>query len=216
MKRKGISLVELLLAMALFGLLNLLMFVALQSGTRSYGIAMSRSSLQGDLNRSLARLQGEIRRSSASLVTVAADPTRLVQGQARHGLCLGSLQDWRANTSYTADGDPLWDEYIVYYATMEQPGRLVRQTHRPPGAPYLAPMVGFSASSHMTDTPATHGFGTLVLAQHLEEFRLRYDGGSSVLELQMCLRRRAGLSPQGNRVQEESVQANCQLRLSNP
>ncbi len=205
------TLVELVLAMALFGLLNLLLLATLQSGTRSYAISTTRSDLQGDLNRSLTRLQAEVRRSSAGQLAVVNDSTRIVDGRCRHGLCLSSLQDWRASSSYSLDGDPLWDEYISYYASMDNPGRLIRQTHRPPGAPYSSPMAGFSSGSLMI-----HGPGSLVLTQHLEEFRLRYDGSSQVLELQLCLRRQAGRTPEGKRLQEESVQASCQLRVNNP
>jgi len=205
------TLVELVLAMGLFGLLNLLLFAALQSGTRSYAIAVTRSDLQGDLNRCLTRLQAEIRRSSAGQLVVVTHPGRMLDGHSRHGICLSSLQDWRAGSSYNADGDPLWDEYISYYASLESPGRLVRQTHRPAGAPYTAPMAGFGAGSLVI-----HGPGSLVLTQHLEEFRLRYDGASQVLEMELRLRRKAGRTPEGKRVQEESVQASCQLRVCNP
>ena len=207
---------ELVLAMALFGILNVMIFGLLQSGSRSFSIGMSRSSLQGDLNRSLARLQGEIRRSSASLLSVVADPSRVVDGCRRDGVCASSLSDWRANSSYSPNLTPLWDEYVVYYATLQQPGQLIRQTYRPAGSPFTQPMTGFTPATHMTDIPANHGFSTVVLAHHLEEFRLRYDGGSNILEVQLLLRRRAGLTPEGRRVNAERVQAHCQLRLSNP
>jgi len=200
--------------MALFGILNIVIFAMLQSGSRSFNIATSRSTLQGELNRSLARLQGEVRRSSASLLSVVTDPARRVDGQRRDGISLSSLRDWQAAASYGANGDPLWNEFNVYYATRETPGRLLRRTYHPPGAtPYQTPMAGF-ASAMLVDNPT--GTEVTVLAQHLEEFKLQYDGGASALKVELLLRRRAGRTPEGRRVNEERVQATCQLRVANP
>lgn len=192
--------------MALFGLLNILVFALLQSGARSFGITMSRSTLQGELSRALARLQGEVRRSSASLVSVSRDPARF----NRDGVSLCGLRDWRASASYSPEGSPLWDEYLVYYATTESPGRLLRRVDHPAGAPYTRPLPSFA----MPDNPA--GSDSSVLAQHVEEFKLAYDGGSSSLGVSLLLRRRAGLTPEGRRVNEERVQAHCRLHLNNP
>ncbi|MBN9413992.1 hypothetical protein ABS71_13875 [bacterium SCN 62-11] len=211
--KRAFSLPELVLAMALFGLVSLLIFSMLLSGTRSFNIAMSRSTLQGELNRSLARLQGEVRRSSVSLVGLVQGADRQLGGQSRDGICLSALRDWRAPASYDAQGTPLWDEFVLYYATMQTPGRLLRRTFHPAGAPYVAPMTGLN-STLLLDQPG--GGETSVLAQHLEEFKLRYDGGAGVLEASLLLRRRAGRTPQGQRVNEERVQAACRMRLNNP
>lgn len=211
--KRAFSLPELVLAMALFGMVSLLIFSMLLSGTRSFNIAMSRSTLQGELNRSLARLQGEVRRSSASLVGLVHEPGRQVDSQSRDGICLSALRDWRAPASYDSSGTPLWDEFVVYYATRETPGRLLRRSLHPVGAPFTGPMAGLSGAS-LPDQPG--GADTAVLSQHLEEFELRYDGGAGVLEVSLLLRRRAGLTPQGQRVHEERVQAACRMRLNNP
>lgn len=210
--KRAFSIVELVLAMALFGLISLLIFSLLLSGTRSFNIVMSRSTLQGELNRSLARLQGEVRRSSASLVTVLRASDRQVEGHCRHGICLSSLKDWRAESSYD-QGSPRWDEFVLFYATMQTPGRLLRRVYHPAGAPFSAPMTGLSAATDLLDQGSPD---TSVLAQHVEEFKLTYDGGSGVLEASLQLRRRAGRTPEGNRVNEERVQAACRLRLNNP
>ncbi|MBX3170842.1 MAG: hypothetical protein KF760_25775 [Candidatus Eremiobacteraeota bacterium] len=210
--KRGFSVAELVLAMALFGVISLLIFAMLLSGSRSFNIVMSRSSLQGELNRSLARLQGEVRRSSASLVTVLHSSDRQVEGLSRHGICISSLQDWRAADSYDDAGTPQWDEFVLYYATLQTPGRLLRRAYRPAGAPFSSPMAGLLATD-LLDHP---GPEAAVLAQHVEEFRLTYDGGSAILETSLRLRRRAGRTPEGNRVNEERVQAACRLRLNNP
>jgi prepilin-type N-terminal cleavage/methylation domain-containing protein len=216
-KRSGYTLVELLLALALFGILNALMFSLLQTASRSFGIAISRSTLQSELNLSLVRLQADVRRSSASLLSIAADAGRSVDGQRRDGVCVSALRDWRAGSSYSPQAEPLWDEYVVYYATREQPGRLIRQLHHPAGAPYSMPLAGFAPASHMNDDSGSNGADqTTVLAQNLEQFRISYDGGSSVVALDLLLRKRGGLTPEGRRVNEERVQATCLLRLGNP
>lgn len=208
--RRAFSLPELVLAIALFGLVSLLVFSMLLNGTRSFNIAMSRSTLQGELNRSLARIQGEVRRSSVSLVSLVQGPDRQLGLLSREGICLSALRDWRSPASYDPSGTPLWDEFVLYYATMQTPGRLLRRTFHPAGSPYTAPMTGLT----LLDQPG--GSETAVLAQHLEEFKLRYDGGAGVLEASLLLRRRAGRTPQGQRVNEERVQAACRMRLNNP
>ena len=73
-------------------------------------------------------------------------------------------------------------------------------------------MAGFSSA--MLDNPT--GTEVTVLAQHLEKFKLQYDGGASALKVELLLRRPAGRSPEGRRIQEERVQATCQLPVSNP
>ena len=211
--RRAFSITELVLSLALFGLISLLVFSMLLSGARSFTVVMSRGTLQSELSRILARLQGEVRRSSASLVSVVGGADREVDGQSRHGICLSSLKDWRSPASYDDEGAPLWDEFILYYASLQTPGRLLRHTYHPAGAPFSQPMAGLSAATHLLD----QGDGeTAVLAQHVEEFRLVYDAGSAVLEGSLKLRRRAGRTPEGNRVNEERVQAFCRLRLNNP
>lgn len=200
--RRAFALVELILALLLFGLLNALIFALLQSGTRSFAITMSRGTLQSELNRSLARLQGEVRRSSATLLSV-------VIRNDRDGVSLSALQDWQAAAAYSSVGDPLWDEFVVFYATTT--GLLVRKAYHPAGAPYREPLAGFSEATHMPDEPEGN-----VLAQHVEQFRLRYDGAAGILNADLRLRRRAGLNPEGRRVNDESLQASCQLRVSNP
>lgn len=211
--KRAFSLVELVLVMALFGLISLLIFSLLLSGTRSFNIVMSRSTLQSELNRSLARLQGEVRRSSGSLVSLVRDADRQVNGQSRHGVCLSALRDWRSADSYNSVGEPLWDEFVLYYATMQTPGRLLRRVYHPAGVPFARPMAGLAAATDLLDQG---GPDTAVLAQHVEEFQLNYDGGSAVLEASLRLRRRAGRTPEGGRVNEERVQAACRLRLNNP
>lgn len=211
--KRGFSLTELVLTTALFGLISLLVFSMLLSGSRSFHIVMSRSTLQGELNRTLARLQGEVRRSSAGLASLVRGSDRQLNGQSRDGICISSLRDWRSAASYDMDGTPQWDEFVLYYATLQNPGRLLRRAYRPAGAPFSEPMVGLAAATHLLDQGDPE---TSVLAQHVEEFRLVYDGGSAILEASLRLRRRAGRTPEGNRVNEERVEAACRLRLNNP
>jgi len=216
--RRGFSLLEATVGLALFAVLSLLVFAMFTSGVRSTNLVYLRHTLQGDLSRSLGRLQVDARRASANLAVTSSRQIANLEGNLVHrdGLCLPDLKDWSAASSYDANARPLWDQYITYYPTTIAPGRLMRQLYRPAGAPYQAPMTGFGPAFLNDDPTANVGnLQTQVLAEDVEDFLVTTDLANQSLLVTILLRKRGGRAPGGSRIQDERLQTSTRIKMGN-
>ena len=215
--RRGFSLLEALICVALFGLLTSLVFVAFRDGTRTFANLNLRQGLESDLRRCSAVLEQQLRQSDYSLLALANNPSRQRMGASgatvsRDGLCYPSLARRWDPASFDANGRPRWDQYEVLYATLFNPGKLVRQVYRPVGAPYLSPMDSFSAANCLNDAPGdnlgvseTHQLSGLV-----EEFQVTGDGQHPSVQIRLILTQR-----EVHRETMERVQLDLLIKLNN-
>ena len=142
---------------------------------------------------------------------------RLAAANPRDGVSFSTLSDWSKPALFDpGDGHPLWDSYTVYYATLETPGRLVKQVYTPAGAPFVNPMAGFSAVANTRDDPSSN-LGviqrTSVLAAQVEVLRLQ--AGSDSLQLRLLLGAQSGRRFDGNGSSQERLEMNFTLKQEN-
>ena len=162
MRRRGFSLLELSVSLSILSLVLVGIFGVFEMGQASFHFASLRQGLQNEARVAFNVLSNDLRHSS--LVTVTALPRRLslvlprqeskgTQTLDRDGLCLASVQNWSdPGATDAVTGFPNFDSFLVYYATGEPEGSLVRQLVTPAlVGPY--PNNEFSPGNSMHDEP---------------------------------------------------------------
>ena len=135
MKERGFSVVEAILACALFSLAGLCLFSMLQFGFRAFSIGGQRMGAQAEAETILLRLRADLESTTvASIRTLDGGGRNIVvplsvglTNQPRHILCCCGLTDWSNKANYDrSSGQPKWDRYLVYQADLNQQGGLYR------------------------------------------------------------------------------------------
>ena len=211
-----------MLVMFLFGLLTTLVFVAFRDGTRTFANLSLRQGLEGDARRCAAVLEQQIRQSDFTLLALQNGSNRQRMGASgatvsRDGLCYPGMARWWDGASFDARGRPQWDQYEVIYATLFNPGKLVRQVYRPAGAPYSQAMDPFTVPVCLNDDPKDNvgARETHVLSQLVEDFQLRGEGQTSSLNLRLILTQRANQRAGANTPSQERLQIDLAIKLNN-
>ncbi|HIB64582.1 MAG TPA: prepilin-type N-terminal cleavage/methylation domain-containing protein [Phycisphaerales bacterium] len=136
----GFSLIELVFAMGIFSIISVLIFAFFRFGTRSFSRANEKHGLQTDALRVAESLQLEMKRTNRSSVRILpVNDTSDGEAVRRDVVSFISLKDWKAK----GDDDnfdrvtraPLWNRYVIFYATGEDIGRLIRLRADPNPAP---------------------------------------------------------------------------------
>lgn len=199
MKRHGFSLIELIVAVGLFLGVSVLVFAFFRYGTRSFFKATQKHGMQTDALRTVESLQMELKRSAGASVLLENDSTRAVtvEGETvqRDVISFVTLKDFRDLTNSEnfepTTGVPLWNRYWIYYATMEEEGRMIRLKVDPDPAPQgPMPLLRSDFVRLFYDNPQTNVFEGetppyVVLAHNVYDFRLRRDGGTFEVSLKL-------------------------------
>ena len=222
MKRRAFSLLEATLCVSLFGVLTALVFVAFRDGTRTFANLNVRQGLEGDARRCSAVLEQQLRQSDYSLIQFLNTSSRQRIGLSggtvnRDGLCYPSLARWWEASSFDVSGRPQWDQFEVIYATLVNPGQLVRQIYRPAGVPYLVPMSNFSAGNCLSDQPKDNSGvqETHLLSSLIEDFHMSGDAQTSSVSLRLIFTQKEALRAGSNRGSQERLQIDLVIKLNN-
>lgn len=221
-RRRGFSLAEALLCVALFGLLTSLVFVAFRDGTRTFSNLNVRQGLEGEARRCTAVLEQQLRQSDYGLLSLINSSSRQRMGMSgktvsRDGVCYPSLNRWWEAASFDAGGRPKWDQYQVIYATLFNPGRLLRQVYRPGGAPYQGPMDNFTIFTCLRDEPKDNAgvYETHELSRLVEDFELVGDGATSSLKIRLILTDREAHRAGTGQASQQRQQVDLVVKLNN-
>lgn len=142
MKRRGFSLVELMLGCTLLGLLTTALFALLSLGMRSFQTASVRAGGRADLQAAMEHLQQDIEQSTVAGATTETHrqvDVRLegavARNRPRHLMCLPGKLQWESSAGFNAErGNPIWDCYWVYHADLSERGSLSRLELLPTGS----------------------------------------------------------------------------------
>ena len=193
---RGFTLLEIILACAMLGLLTLAIFRSFDYGARAFKKATSRQDSQAALRSVYGLLRDDLRKSHFRTISTIERST-LVEGRAyrRDGLCLASLRDWNAEESFDdINGLPKWDRYLLYYGTFE--GLLIRTTldhDRPDYSP--APFPDLDEGRYLKEDPQSNtGYqtGYRILSRDLLEFQGELHPSRDTVEIRCMLRHRSG------------------------
>lgn len=142
-RKRGFSIIELVVAASIFVILSGLVFSFFRFGSRSFQQANAKHGLQTDALRTIESLQVELKRSNRSSVSLLNDTTRQTNTpdgiQQRHAICFLTLKNWNDKTNpnnYDLETQaPIWNRYLVFYATTPEFGELIRLRLDPNPAP---------------------------------------------------------------------------------
>ncbi|MCA9777853.1 MAG: type II secretion system protein [Candidatus Eremiobacteraeota bacterium] len=184
LRRRGFTLVELIVACAMLGVLIIALFQAFDYGSNAFQQATRRQDAQGQATRVYSSLRDELRQSHfwmASTVdrAVNVDDTEY----DRDALVFGSLRDWSDEENFDhINGLPEWNRYMLYYGTQETDyGKLVRATLDPPWMDSdhsPAPFKEMEPERYLKDDPASntgHQSSYRILTEDLLEFKASLD-----------------------------------------
>lgn len=123
-KDSGTTLIEALITTIVFTVVSFAVFAVFNMGSNNWKLMVMRHGMQADGRKALSMLESDLRRTHYTSVSVDPRPERLVTVGSityeRSAVCMAGLADWRAASSYNSSSSrPIWDRYILYYATKE-------------------------------------------------------------------------------------------------
>ena len=178
--------IELMFAVGLFLGVSILIFAFFRYGVRSFAKANQKHGMQTDALRTIESLQVELKRSAIASVLVENDSARsltiegeIVQRDVISFATLKNFRDISNSENYDPDtGAPLWNRYLVYYATKDEIGRMIRLKVDPDPAPEgPLPMLKDDFDRLYYDNPNTNSFEGqtpqfVELAKNVYDFRI--------------------------------------------
>lgn len=201
MKKKGFSLIELIISCFIFVGLSILVFTFFRYGTRSFQTANQKHGLQTDALRTVESLKTELSRSARSSIDLLGedDPSRSisVEGQSvrRDVISMAALKKWQDFTSsenYDLESAaPKWNRYLIFYATKAEIGQIIRvklDPTPPPEAPRR--ILSSDLDATINDDPNLNRYAGEVpsyvaLARNVHEFKITPDGGGFSVSLKL-------------------------------
>ena len=207
--KRGQTLLETILAMSLLMMVVAAIFSVFDLGQGSFHLSVMRNDLQNQGRGALVWLERDVIQTALSNLAVADGPARSVNGSARHAVCVTGLDDWTEPANFDpVSGLPRWNRYLVYYATTEPEGRLIRLEVS------LASNINGAWSdfvNYLDNDPESMSLpsgyvleGYRVLARDVREFRLAPEDETLLFELQ--LRRREAARMTGSEARDETLE----------
>lgn len=127
--KRGLALIELLVAMTMFTVVLGLCLFAAVTGFRMFGQTNIRYRLQRDGNAVFAWLRKDIESTNLLKCKVVE---RTSGTERRDSLGVVGLDSWQEPINLTSHGEPNWNRLVLYTATRDPgSGQLLRQVHSP-------------------------------------------------------------------------------------
>lgn len=223
MRRSGFSLIELSLSATLLSLALLACFQLFEWSSRAFILAHLRSGLEGEARRVLASLHNDLRQGDftcLSIINSNVDPARRVASPEgsmveRDGYGLACLTRWDDPALLdAANARPRWNRYTIVYATLTNPGRLVKQYCRPGTPPFDGPVPALAG--RMNENPATNPQASppTILSENVNEFEVLGDEVTQTLTYRLTLAARGTRKAEGKLINER-CQVSFSTRLQN-
>lgn len=229
-RRRGFSLLELMVACSLFLGMLAVVFFFFRYGTRAFNTATQRQGVQADALRIMDGLQADLKRSSDTSILLANDAarTRVVDGVTVHrdAISFITLKNWSnpadVDNFEVPGGQPKWNRYWVFYATTNADrGQMVR-LKVDPSPPPIAPIpLTMSDLSHLIqDDPSLNLFQGAVpafvfLARNVYDFSVTR-AAANEFSISCKLQERRQLRPDGGIIQGvETYQLLMRVRPEN-
>lgn len=215
-RERGLALIELIISLAMLSLLLLLIFSTFELGTRLFRDTTTRQSSEMELRGIRLMLERDVNLSNFWYSNTVE---REIGGSRRDALSLVSLSNWDDSTLYDPTTKrPAWNRYIVWYATGEPKGRLIRQALAPSlgGSPYFTQPYG-ALPLNLSDDPMSNA--NLVysreLTQNLREFRTQTRLQNGTIETHIRLQASGSKRPQSTENTEDHLEVTLTFQPKN-
>ncbi len=209
---------ELLIAAVILGLLLALAFGSVTMVTKLFNETELRQSAELQLRSIKLLLERDLELTDFWMTnSLSRGPTGDMG--SRDALAVTTLSDWQAPSRYDGvTGRPLWDRYVVWYATQEEPGRLIRQVVAPGGGGLTLTEAYQDLSSNLSEISPEGNRDVLVtryLSEGLESFRVTPRLQNGTVQVQIQLRSEGGRRAQSMERATENLELTLTFRLRN-
>lgn len=186
----GFSLMEAVVVFFILGLLSAGALALFIYGSRAFHHSITRQGLLGESERIRIKLTGDFKPSHHATVAVAVRQTTLADGTdvQRDGVAFATLSDWKDSSNFTVQGLPRWNRYVVYYATTEASGRMVRQLVEPGGNFPPRPYAALGTNLSLDPTNNLNVLQTTVLSKNVLSFEVERNEERQLLDINLKLR----------------------------
>lgn len=213
--RRGHTLVEMFISLALLSGLGVVLFFMFSSGTRSFRMLVTRQGLQAEARRISSVLRRDL--VLTHYRTAEVEDRTATNGSERDGLMFVGLDNW-SNTVDPARFDenlrPIWNRRVMWYATRDDTeklnppgdselGQLVRKVVNP--APILFPLPYGNFLSFMV-SPMDRSVDYKIYSRNVVSFAVRLDPATETVMAHLVLRQGAGVGPGGAKQTVESFE----------
>lgn len=193
--KKAFSLMEAIVVLSLVGLVVGGSFLVFRMGSRGFQQAVSKTGTIGDVHRITRALEHDISLShfysaTAKHRTIPPDDG----GMRRDGLAVVGLGAWGDAGSFeVGTGLPKWDRWLLFYATKEPRGRMVRiELERPPpgvGGGYypVSSLSGLGALLKDNPLDVPDSLRVTTLSKSVHDFQVELDTYSRLVNLRLTL-----------------------------
>ncbi|MCA9792580.1 MAG: hypothetical protein KC910_12325 [Candidatus Eremiobacteraeota bacterium] len=196
---------EAVVVLAILSIVMLVVFSLFQFGSRGFQHAVLRQGLLGDAQASATRFKADASATHFRSITVVPRTVNLPGGATprRDAVAFVGLSDWHDPASFFPSGLPRWNRYIVYYATRDDEGLLVRQEIDLGALP--GPVPYDDLNINISDLPNTNAnvFRSGILSKHVLEFEVGKNEARQVLDFRLLLRQKGGKRVNSNQTVDE-------------
>ncbi len=207
----GFTLMEAVVVFFALSLITTGIFVLFRFGSGTFHHLVLKQGLQVDATRFSHGFSRLARLTHFDTVTVIPRTYVTSDGDTvrRDAVAFVGLSSWSSPSSFDPyTGLPLWDEYVVYYATTDgDQARLIRQIVSPGGTLGISTYADLGAN--IDNNPANNAdvVNTLEVTDALYSFEVTKDSSDRTVKVRLRLRRKGARSGLGNRLVDESFEA---------
>lgn len=212
----GLGLAEILVALGALGVIFGTVFLLFSYSLHGHRLLDARQGVQGDALKARANLENDFLQSHFDSVGVCRRTlNNQLEGSRRDVVCMLDLSNWNDPSLFDEYGLPLWDRYVVYFATSDQEqGRLIRLELTPDPSP--APGAGLPIAPLPTLVLAGIEFGPgsglrvlnrQTILDHLETFAVTSDIATQLVSVELRNRRQDGARTGVTRPIDEAMEA---------
>jgi hypothetical protein len=170
-------LIELIITMAMLGLLTALLFSAFELGTRVFRDTSVRATSENQLRSIKLLFERDVHHSNIWYCNKNPLP-RPVGASDRDALGMPTLDNWNDDTNFDPVSlRPMWNRYIVWYATTASPtGALYRQIIEPavPAGGFTSPYGALSANLSATPSLNADVLYTRIMSEDVIDFKTNF------------------------------------------
>lgn len=205
--RSGYTLAEALVTLMIFASISGLAFLTFFRSTLFFQRSIVRQQLQSELTRFDVLFE---RDAVLTDHTLCYSEDRVLPIGVRDGLSMASVTDWYDPAYFDPTTQlPIWNEYIVYYATRGDEGKLYRQRVAPTAVPpngFNVPYVTMLANMNdVSPQLNANVVKTTLVSEHVASFDVRLRAMGDI-EVNLRLHRRGAGKVSGQRT--ETLESN--------
>ncbi len=186
-------------------------FLLFSISYRGFVLSQTRQDIQNEVLRARQWLEQDF--SLTHLGSIGILPRQFSsygESVSRDAVCALTVSEWSDDNNFFPTGLPRWNRYVIYYATQESSGRLIRQVIDPQGMDpplIIRPYPKLYSVQPIESLDPTEIVSSRQLASDVVEFSCRLDLREQSLWQVLKVRKRGGRATQGLKQTDQVIEA---------